>query len=300
MRRDQLSDKLIFFGRMIPLQYHSHSLEHLGMFHLFHQVFHRIIYNSGRVNHCRHADGDHRSSDTFFCNGITVVADTGSRINPCIRNLDRPVQPFGISGRQRIHHKDYIRLRLCHNATDDLCGFHAGLCHYPRDKSAYQGHFILAHCILSIFPDNVPRNIQIVRHIRSQSVRRHLPVPQSHHQDRNVLILASFFPFSLQKFLHTLRNLHRDFPVIPLIRYGKIRCLHRNICSNRLSHRLCSVLCLDLHRRRPDFPFLVILLFQNDALDLHIFFFKSLFLLQSQIGPDTILLNHDKTSLFFI
>ena len=109
-------------------------------------------------------------------------------MNARIRNLDRPVQPLRIPGRQGIHHHKSRGMGLLHNAPDDLQRLHASLGHDPRHDGADPVHLLSVKGSLPVLVDDMPGNAQVSRHLRAQRVRRHLPVATPHHQHRQLLL----------------------------------------------------------------------------------------------------------------
>ena len=213
-----------------------------------------------------------------------MVSHTGTRIDARIGDLDGPAQAPGIPCRQRIDDQNHIGPRLLHHALDDLQRFHAGLGHDTRHQRTHLVGPFPFKGSPSILPDHMAGDLNIAHNPGPQSVRRHIPVSQAHHQHR-------LFPLA-DHFFQMIRQLLRNLPVIILILTGHIRGLHRDIGAHGLSHGPGPVFRLDFHQRGPDLLLFILSRLHPYAPDLHIILFKAFSCLQSQVRTDMKISQH--------
>ena len=146
-----------------------------------------------RAHNRRNADRDYRHAEIFPRHSPAVVADAGTRMNSCIRQLNGACQTVDVSRRQRVDRDHQIRAALPHDAADNFCRLHPCLCHHPRmDTAENRMHrpprFLsrIEVCAISSawLRPQMAVHRKPIHHARSQRIRRHLPVSQSRYQNR--------------------------------------------------------------------------------------------------------------------
>ena len=191
-----------------------------------------------------------------------MVADAGPRLNPGIGNLNCPVEPFDTAGSQRIYHQCNIRTCLPDHPCQNLRCLHPCFCHDPGFNTTDPVNILLAECRFSVQFDNMPGDIEMVQHLRSQGICRHCPVAQSDHQNGfPILKLHQLLKFPCQ----TARN----FPVISLILLRQCLRLHRHIRSDRFSELSGRIFCLHINLRHLNIASFITIFFH--AYSLHFF-----------------------------
>ena len=150
---------------------------------------HRIIDDRRRFYYGRNTDSDDRNPCGFFCNTVTVISHTGTRIDSCICNLDRPAQTADTAGSQRIYHDQIIRFYFADNSCNNLLAFHACLGHNAGHNGTDGLHLLIFIGPSAKFFYNMPCDIQIICHLRSQRIRCHKTIAKAGYQDRRTLQL---------------------------------------------------------------------------------------------------------------
>ena len=188
-----------------------------------------------------------------------MVAHPGAGLNACVCNLYRAVQPLRAPRRKRVDHDNKVRLRLFDNPLYDLRRFHSCLCHDARLQCADQIHFFTVVCRLAILLYHMSRDKQVIHHLRTERVRRHLPVAKPDYKNRTLRSSAR------QHIRQLLCKAIGYFAVVILIRLYNGGRFHRHINPHGLPHRLCGVFGVDHHLCDPHFFLIPVVFLHSDS-----------------------------------
>ena len=183
-------------------------------------------------------------------------------MDPGIRNLYGPVQSFTASCRQRIDHKDHIRLCLLYDSLHNLCRLHPCLRHHSRDDCTYDPAFFF-YAISSIFLFHM----QLIYHIWSQRIRRHFTVTKPYCQYRASLFFRMLFFHFLIFHIFSQKSCQSFWylSVISIVCRCHIRDFQCKICSHRFPHHLRPVLRFNPDGCNLNLPLFIVFFFQYNA-----------------------------------
>ena len=247
------------------------------------------MHNSPRVHHCGNPDPDYRHPQSFHVQTAAVIPHPGAGRNPRICQLNGTVQPPGTPGCQSVDDQNHIRTGLPHHSLKNLLGFHAGLRHHPRHKSADHGRSFISQSPLSVFPENVPGNPQMFHRAGPQGIRGNLSVSKPHYQNRVLFSGKHFFQMGGQ--------FPGNLPVKSPIRHFHIGSLQGNIGPFGFSHSPGSGIRFDFHHRSGNlfFPVFPAMDHHSGKFCLILFIFFAVF--QCQICAHSVSFQHVRSPL---
>ena len=258
------------------------ALDTCKILFFFQQLFQGISHYCGSIHNGRNANGNHRHTKALPGQRIPVIAHPGTGLNPCIGNLNSPVQSSDTPRSQCIYDNQRIRSGLSHHPFHNFCRLHTGLRHNPRLQGTDQVHFFTVIGRFSVFLYNMSGDKEIVHHLGSQCICGYFPVAQSYHQ------YGLFYFHIRQQLPDFFRKTLRDLSVIPIVRFHHGRRFHGHINSHGFSHGFGRVFGINHHFCDMDILFLVIILLHSHPPQFAVCFTDALTGLQGQVRPHLI------------